>query len=66
MELSDFQNVWHDAQEYAAGILNGDEVLSAMGARFLCENARDVEYEVKKALGQTGMFAVVMTPRANY
>ena len=49
-----------------AGILNQDDVLREMGVVFLCENARDVEYEVKKALQKTGMFAVVMTPRAIY
>lgn len=49
-----------------AGILNQDDVLKEMGVVFLCENARDVEYEVKKALQKTGLFAVVMTPRAIY
>lgn len=66
MDLSAFRNLFGDLQEYVVGILNQDELIDAMGAKFTSENALDVEYEVKDALAKTGMACVVMTPTATY
>jgi hypothetical protein len=32
----------------------------------LAENNRDIEYEIKNALGEQGLVCVVMTPTANF
>lgn len=66
MDLSAFRNLFGDLQEYVVGILNQDELIDAMGAKFVSENALDIEYEVKDALAKTGMACVVMTPTATY
>ena len=33
---------------------------------FVSENARDIEYEIKKALGKQGIVGLVMTPKARF
>ena len=33
---------------------------------FLSENRKDIDYEIKNALGRQGICAVVMTPKATY
>lgn len=66
MELSSFRNLFGELQTYVAAILNEDETLSAMGARFSCENSLDIEYEAKTALAKQGLACIVMTPAAKY
>lgn len=33
---------------------------------FICENSKDLQFEIKNALGKTGLVAVIMTPTLNY
>jgi hypothetical protein len=44
--------------------LNADPQLSA--CPFLVENRRDIDFEIKKALGREGIVGLVMTPKATY
>ena len=53
-------------QEEIAGILNSDEWFGQHDINWLPEDTLNVEYEIKKNLGQTGMVAVVTTPSLDY
>ena len=57
-------NILEDLQNYVAGRLNADPRLSA--CPFLVENRRDIDYEIKNALGRQGIVGVVMTPKASF
>lgn len=51
-------------QEYAVSVLSRVPALSS--CPFISENSRDVEYEIKKALGKEGIVGLVMTPKARF
>lgn len=53
-------------QRQIADILNADEWFGQHDISWLPEDTLNVEYEIKKSLGQTGMVAVVTTPELNY
>lgn len=57
-------NILEEVQRYVADKLNADEQLS--GCTFLVENMKDIDYEIKKALGKQGLVGLVMTPKAVY
>lgn len=44
--------------------LNADPQLSA--CPFLVENIKDIDYEIKNALGRQGIVGLVMTPKATF
>ena len=46
-------------------ILNEDEVLSGK-VLFIPENSKDIDYEIKNAIGSQGIVGIVMTPEATY
>ena len=47
------------------GKLSSDSELSGNCA-FIAENKKDIEYEIKSALGRQGICGIVMTPKALY
>jgi len=53
-------------QEEVRDILNQDTWFGDHGIDWLAEDTLDIEYEIKKHLGQTGMVAVVTTPELTY
>lgn len=53
-------------QEEVRDILNQDTWFGDHGIDWLAEDSLDIEYEVKKHLGQTGIVAVVTTPNLTY
>ena len=53
-------------QEEVRDILNQDTWFGDHGIDWLAEDSLDIEYEIKKHLGQTGMVAVVTTPELVY
>ena len=53
-------------QEEVRDILNKDTWFEDHGIDWLAEDTLDIEYEIKKHLGQTGMVAVVTTPELTY
>lgn len=53
-------------QEEVRDILNQDTWFGEHGIDWLAEDSLDIEYEIKKHLGQTGMVAVVTTPSLTY
>ena len=57
-------NILEDLQNYVAGRLNADPQLSA--CPYLVENRRDIDFEIKQALGKQGIVGLVMTPKATY
>lgn len=57
-------NILEDVQQYVADKLNADPQLSA--CHFIAENKRDVEFEIKQALGKQGVVGLVMTPKATF
>ena len=57
-------NILEEVQRYVADKLNADPQLSA--CPFLVENRKDIDYEIKNALGRQGIVGLVMTPKATY
>lgn len=57
-------NILEEVQSYVAGKLSAEQSLSA--CPFIAENKKDIEYEIKNALGKQGIVGVVMTPKALY
>lgn len=53
-------------QEEVRDILNQDTWFGDHGIDWLAEDSLDIEYEIKKHLGQTGIVAVVTTPELTY
>lgn len=58
-------NILHEVQDYVVGKLSADNQLSG-NCTFLAENRKDIDYEIKNALGRQGIVGVVMTPKATY
>ncbi len=58
-------NILQEVQNYVVGKLSADNQLSG-NCTFLAENRKDIDYEIKNALGRQGIVGVVMTPRAIY
>lgn len=58
-------NILHEVQDYVVGKLSADYQLSG-NCTFLAENRKDIDYEIKNALGRQGIVGVVMTPKATY
>ena len=58
-------NILQEVQDYVVGKLSADYQLSG-NCTFLAENKKDIDYEIKNALGRQGIVGVVMTPRATY
>ena len=57
-------NILDEVQRYVADKLNTDPQLSA--CPFLVENRKDIDYEIKNALGRQGIVGLVMTPKATF
>ena len=57
-------NILEEVQRYVADKLNADTQLSA--CPFLVENIKDIDYEIKNALGRQGIVGLVMTPKATF
>ena len=57
-------NILEEVQQYVADKLNADEQLSS--CTFIAENRRDVEFQIKQALGKQGIIGLVMTPKATF
>ena len=57
-------NILDEVQRYVADKLNADPQLSA--CPFLVENRKDIDYEIKNALGRQGIVGLVMTPKATF
>ena len=57
-------NILEDVQEIVVATLSADNRLSA--CPFLAENRKDIDYEIKNALGRQGIVGVVLTPKATY
>lgn len=58
-------NILQDVQDFVVGKLSADYQLSGM-CTFLAENRKDIDYEIKNALGRQGIVGVVLTPKATY
>lgn len=58
-------NILEDVQIYVADKLNSDSELSGL-CPFIVENKKDVDFEIKQALGKQGVVGLVMTPKATY
>ena len=57
-------NILEEVQHYVADKLNADPQLSA--CPFLVENIKEIDYEIKNALGRQGIVGLVMTPKATF
>lgn len=60
-----YQNILGQVQEETAQALNEDEVLSGR-VTFIPENSKDIDYEIKNAIGSQGIVGIVMIPEATY
>lgn len=60
----DMANILEEVQQFVADKLNADPQLSA--CPFLVENKKDIDFEIKNALGKQGIVGLVMTPKATF
>ena len=58
-------NILEEVQIYVADRLNADSQLSGL-CPFISENRKDIDYEIKSALGKQGIIGLVMTPKATF
>lgn len=63
--MTTHKSIFYQAQEQVCQALNEDEVLSGK-VTFISENSKDIDYELKNALGRQGIVGLVMTPDATY
>lgn len=63
--MTTHKSIFYQAQEQVCETLNNDEVLSGK-VTFISENSKDIDYEIKNAMGRQGIVGVVMTPEATY
>ena len=63
--MTTHKSIFYQAQEQVCEVLNNDEVLSGK-VQFIPENSKDIDYEIKNAMGRQGIVGVVMTPDATY
>lgn len=63
--MTTHKSIFYQAQEQVCEALNEDEVLSGK-VTFISENSKDIDYELKNALGRQGIVGIVMTPDATY
>lgn len=57
-------NFLFELQQSVAEILQADQQLSSMS--FLCENSKQIDYEIKQNLSKQGVVSIVMTPKATF
>lgn len=58
-------NILQEVQDYVVGKLSSDYMLSG-ACPFIAENRKDLDYQIKNALGRQGVCGLVMTPKATY
>lgn len=63
--MTTHKSIFYQAQEQVCETLNNDDILSGK-VMFVSENSKDIDYEIKNALGRQGIVGVVMTPEATY
>ena len=63
--MTTHKSIFYQAQEQVCEALNSDDVLSGK-VMFISENSKDIDYEIKNAIGRQGIVGVVMTPEATY
>lgn len=67
MEYSiNIKPVLRELQSEVANILNETAYLNERGISVLCEDSLEIEYEIRKALGQQGLVATVNTLQTSY
>lgn len=59
------KSIFYQAQEAVVSALSSDEVLSGR-VPFVSENQKDIDFQIKQALGKQGIVGIVMTPQAEY
>ena len=57
-------NFLYELQQSVAEILQADQQLSSI--QFLCENSKQIDYEIKQNLAKQGVVSIVMTPKASF
>ena len=57
-------NFLFELQKSVAEILQADQRLSSMS--FLCENTKQIDYDIKQNLAKQGVVSIVMTPKASF
>ena len=63
--MTTHKSIFYQAQEQVCEALNNDDILSGK-VTFISENSKDIDYEIKNAIGRQGIVGVVMTPEATY
>ena len=58
-------NLFEDVQQYVADKLNADSQLSGL-CSFIPEERKDIDFEIKNALGRQGICGLVLTPKATF
>ena len=58
-------NLFENVQQYVADKLNADSQLSGL-CSFIPEERKDIDFEIKNALGRQGIVGLIMVPRATF
>ena len=58
-------NILEEVQHYVADKLNADSQLSGL-CPFIPEERKDIDFEIKNALGRQGIVGLIMVPRATF
>ena len=58
-------NILEEVQHYVADKLNADSQLSGL-CPFIPEERKDIDFEIKNALGRQGIVGLIMIPRATF
>ena len=58
-------NLFEDVQQYVADKLNADSQLSGL-CYFIPEERKDIDFEIKNALGRQGIVGLILIPRATF
>lgn len=63
--MTTHKSIFYQAQKAVCDVLNDDAILSGH-VTFIPENSKDIDFEIKNAIGRQGIVGIVMTPDATY
>lgn len=64
MSLS--SSILYETQEFIKDLLNSDCELSSSNCKFLSEDSKTIEFDIKNNIGKQGIIGIVTTPKADF
>lgn len=66
MAVNNTINSFTEVQEALLSVLNNNAAFDKCGVKILAEDSKELEFEIKEAIGKQGIVATVTTPRVSY